>query len=103
MSSDSARHGCFFKIYNCVRAVDTSESERFFEFLQIHLLTVILGRPTEKAQEVDECFRQKSGITICGDTDYRAVAALGQLGPVRRYQQRQVRKLRRLSTCGFED
>ena len=54
------------------------------------LLAVVLGRPAEQAEEVDEGVRQEAGVAIGGDADHRAVAALGELGAIGRDQQRQV-------------
>ena len=76
-----------------VAAVDALERERVDQFLARHLLAIVLGRPAEQAQEVDERVRQKAGIAIGGDADHGPVVALRELGAVGRDQQRQMREV----------
>ena len=63
-----------------------SKRKRVDQFLARHLLAIVLGRPAEQAQEIDERLRQEAGIAIGGDAHHRAVPALGELGAVGRDQ-----------------
>ena len=77
-----------------VGAVDALQGEGRGQLRQGEEFAVILGRPAEQAEKVDEGFRQKSRVAIGGDADDRAVAALGELGAIGGDQQRKVRELR---------
>ena len=89
--------GIFFgEIDDGVGAVDAFERESGGEFFEGQELAVVLGRPAEQAEKIDEGLGQKAGIAIGGDADDRAVLALGELGAVGRDQQGKMRELRRL-------
>ena len=101
-------NGIFFReVDHRVAAVDALERKRVDQFLARHQFAVVLGRPAQQAQEVDERLRQEPGVAIGGDAHHRPVLALGELGAVGRDQQRQVREMRRrrrpaaskISTC----
>ncbi len=86
-----------------VGAVDGLEREGRGELVEREELAVVLGRPAEEAEEVDESLRQEAGVAVGGDADDGAMAALGELSAVRRYEQRQMRELGRLGAKGLED
>ena len=85
---------CFVEIDDGVGAIDAFQGEGRGQLRQGEEVAVVLGRPAEQAEEVDECLRQKAGVAIGGDADDRAVAALGELGAIGRDQQREMRELR---------
>ena len=68
------------------------------EFVEGEKFAVVLGRPAEQAEEVDEGLGQEAGIAISGHADDRAVLALGELGAVGSDEEGKVRELRRLGT-----
>ena len=68
-----------------------------------HLLAVVLWRPAQQAEEIDESFWQETGVTVGGHTDHGSVTSLRELGSVGGDQQGQVRELRRSVTGGLED
>ena len=86
-----------------VGAVDAFERESVDQFLARHALAVVLGRPAEQAEKIDEGVGQEAGVAIGGDADHRAVLALGELGAIGRHQQRQVGERGRGDAEGFED
>ncbi len=73
------------------------------ELVESQEFAIVLGRPAEEAEEVDESLGQKAGIAIGGDADDGPVLALGELGAVGRDEQRKMRKLRRLCSEALED
>ncbi len=83
----------FGEIDHRVAAIDAFERKRLDQFLARHLLAIVLGRPAQQAEKIDEGLRQEAGVAIGGHADHRAVAALGKLGAIGRHQQRQVREL----------
>ena len=86
-----------------VAAVDAFERESVDEFLAREQFAIVLGRPAEQAQKVDEGLRKEAAVAIGGDADHGTVAALGELGSIGRDQQRDVREARRGEAGGFED
>ena len=93
----------FGEIHYRVGAVDAFERKGVDQFLARHSLAIVLGRPAQQAQKIDEGVRQKAGVAIGGDADHRAVLALGKLGAIGRHQQRQVREFGRRRAGGFEN
>ncbi len=73
------------------------------ELVESEKLAVVLGRPAEQAEEVDESLGQKAGIAIGGDADDGAVLALGELGAIGGDEQGEMRELGRLDAEGLED
>ncbi len=63
-------------------------------------LAVVLGRPAEQAEEVDEGLGQEARIAIGGDADDGAVLALGEFGAVGGDEQGQMGELGRLGRRG---
>ncbi len=86
-----------------VGAVDAFERESGGEFVEREELAIVLGRPAQQAEKVDESLGQEAGIAIGGDADDRAVAALGELGAIGRDQQGKMGELRRLDAQALED
>ena len=91
------------EIHHGIAAVDAFERESVDQFLAAHLLAIVLGRPAQQAQKIDEGVRQEAGIAVGGDADHRAVAALGELGAIGGHQQRQVGESGRRGAGGLED
>ena len=83
-----------------VGAVDALKRESGDELVEGEELAVVLGRPAEKAEEVDECLGQKSGVAIGGDADDGSVPALGEFGAIRGDEQGEMRELGRVNTEG---
>ena len=75
-------HGCFVEVDDGVGAVDALQSESGGELVESEELAVILGRPAEEAEEVDEGLGEEAGIAVGGDADDGAVAALGEFGAI---------------------
>src|SRR6266568_5714402 len=92
---------CFSEIHYRVGTVDALESESGGKLLEGEELAVVLGRPAEQAEEVDEGLGQEAGIAISCDADDGAGAALGELGPVGSAQQRKMGELWRGNTDGL--
>ena len=86
-----------------VGAIDAFEGEEVDDFVARQFLAIVLGRPAEQAEEIDEGLRQEAGVAIGGDGDDGAVDALGELHAVGRHEQRQVREGGRLGAGGVED
>ncbi len=96
--------GIFFsEVDDGVGAVDAFEREGGGEFVESEELAIVLGRPAEQAEEVDESLRQEAGVAIGGDADDGSVFALGEFGAIGGDQQRKMRELRRLDAEPFED
>src|SRR5438270_3999136 len=91
------------EIDHCVGAVDAFEREGLDQFLNAHVLAIVLWRPAQQAEEIDESFWQETGVTVGGHTDHGSVTSLRELGSVGGDQQGQVRELRRSVPCGLED
>ena len=96
------------KLTDRVGAIDAFEGEDVrSSSSRRQLLAVVLGRPAEQAQEIDEGLGQEAGVAVGGDADDGTVLALGELGAVGRHEQRQVRERGRrrrpaaskISTC----
>ena len=83
--------------------IDAFERKCVDQFLARHLLAIVLRRPAQQAQKIDEALRQKSGVAIGGDADHRPVLALRKLRAVGSDQQRQMRELRRLDAERLEN
>ena len=86
-----------------VGAVDAFEREEVDDFVARQFLAIVLGRPAEQAEEIDERLRQEAGVAIGGDGDHGAVDALGKLHAVGRHEQREVREGGRFGAGGVED
>ncbi len=96
--------GVFFReIDDGVGAVDAFESEGGGELVEGEELAVVLGRPAEEAEEVDEGLGQEAGIAIGGDADDGAVLALGELGAIGGDEQGEMGELGRRDAEGLED
>src|ERR1035438_10562445 len=93
----------FAEIYDGVGAVDALKSECSSKFVECEEFAVILGRPAEEAEEVDEGLRQEAGIAVGGDADHGTMLALGKFGAIGGDEQGQVCKLRRIDSESLED
>ena len=93
----------FSKVDDGIGAVDAFESESGGELVESEELAVVLGRPAEEAEEIDEGLGQEAGIAIGGDADDGAVLALGELGAIGGDQQGEMGELGRLGAEGLED
>ena len=86
----------FREVHHRVGAVDALKREQVANLVQSQKFAVVLRRPAQQAEKIDEGLRQKAGIAISGDADDGAVLALGKLGAIGRDEQRKMRELRRL-------
>src|SRR5882762_4304343 len=53
------------EVDGCVAAIDAVEREELDKLGALHLLAVILWRPSDQGKEIHERMRQKTGVTIC--------------------------------------
>src|ERR1039457_2920693 len=91
------------EINDGVRTIDPLERESGGKLLQSEELAVVLRRPPQQAEEVDESLCQEACIAVGSHADDGAVAALGELGAIGRDQQRKMSELWRLDAEGLED
>jgi len=69
------------KIHHGVAAIDAFEREHVDQFLPVEALAVVLGRPAQQAQEIDESLGEKAVISIGGDADDGPWRRLESLAP----------------------
>ena len=70
-------------------------------FGERQFFAIVLGRPAEQAEIIDDGFGQKSFVEIAGER--RAGVALAHLGAVAVQDERDVRVMRRLDAEGVEE
>src|SRR6266700_3197391 len=63
----------FLKVHHSIGAVDAIKSESRGEFVEREKLAIVLGRPAQQAEKVDERLRQEPCIAIGGDADHGPV------------------------------
>ena len=95
--------GGLFEINDGVGAVDAFEREGFDEFLAGEVFAVVLGRPAEQAQEVDEGFGEESGIAVSSDADDGTVAAFGKFRSIGSDEERKMGELGRVGSGALEN
>ena len=101
VSSGVARR--LLEINNRVRSIDAFKRKGVDEFPERHFFAIILWRPAQQAQKINEGFGQKSRVAVGSNAHHRAVLPLRELRSVRRNQQRKMRKLWRFRACAFEN
>ncbi len=93
----------FGEVNHGVGAVDVFQGEGVANLVESEELAVVLGRPAQQAEEVDEGLGEEAGIAIGGHADHGAVLALGELGAVGGDEQGKMGELGRLDAEGLED
>src|SRR6478672_9088075 len=79
------------------------EAEAALQLIERHLLTIVLWRPPEQAQEVNIAEREKTVIPVGCDAHYRSMFALRKLRSIGRDQQRKMGEARSKVTDGLKD
>src|SRR5581483_4861303 len=89
------RSSRLLEIDDRIGPIDTFKREGIDQFRNAHLLAIVLGRPPQQAQKIDECVWQEASVSVGGYADHGAVPPFGQFGTVGRDQQGEMSELRR--------
>src|ERR1700722_3351754 len=91
------------KIHYRVGAVNAIESKEVANLGQLQKFAVVLRRPAQQTEKIDERWRQKACIAIGGHAYDGTVLALGKFGAVGRDEQGKMREMRRGSAQAFKN
>src|SRR5581483_1083575 len=97
------RSSRLLEIDDRIGPIDTLKREGIDQFRNAHLLAIVLGRPPQQAQKIDECVWQEASVSVGGYADHGAVPPFGQFGTVGRDQQGEMSELRRGKARGLKD